>query len=184
MTATPINLESLRIRKGFATMIGAQHTASNNETPAAAALNDTTGRLCSVASDAPGGIPNEAWGMSAQLLTTLDLERVVELFAREINKHCRYDSFVYQHDVEGIVYHIGAPEVNVLTYRLILGDKELGCLDLTREHCFTTEEISWIENQICGFVYALRNAFLYRDAIESLFLGQLSIQPASLDHAA
>lgn len=112
-----------------------------------------------------GPIPVAAWEISALLLSTQDIERIVETIAREVATRLAYTSFVYQHDGQGVVYSLGAPARHSLTYRLKLGEDLLGELSITREKPFTNEDIRWLENQTGCLVYALHNALSCRQAL-------------------
>ena len=114
----------------------------------------------------PREIPYDAWELSARLLTTLDLEGMVDLFAHWLAKDLRYDSLVYGHDEQGLVFSIGAPARHSLHYRLVLGDRVLGELSLTRDTRFSHDDIRRFEGQVCGLAYALHNALRYRQATE------------------
>ncbi len=114
----------------------------------------------------PREIPHDAWELSARLLTTLDLEGMVDLFARWLVKDLRYNSLVYGHDEQGLVFSIGAPARHSLNYRLVLGGQVLGELSVTRDKRFSHDEIRRFEGQVCGLAYALHNALRYRRATE------------------
>jgi diguanylate cyclase (GGDEF)-like protein len=111
--------------------------------------------------------PGAAWQVSALLQATLDVEKIIELFARELGKNIPCDSFTYQHADKGLRYSIGVLADHSASYRLLLEERLLGEVSLTRAQCFSDAEIISIENLIGGLVYALRNALLYREAVES-----------------
>jgi diguanylate cyclase (GGDEF)-like protein len=129
--------------------------------------------------------PGAAWQVSALLQTTLDVEKVIELFARELGRNIPYDSFTYQHADKGLSYSIGAPARHSTVYRLLLEERLLGEVSLTRAQRFSDAEIISIENFIGGLVYALRNALLYREALESALRDPLTgvANRAALDAA-
>lgn len=122
-------------------------------------------RVFAVAGEAPERIPQEALPATARLLANLEVDRVIELFAREIDRHIGLDGLVYQRDENGFSCSIGAPAAHVLRYRLALGEDGLGEFTLTRRSRFTCEEIRRIENLVCGLVLALRNAWRYQEAL-------------------
>lgn len=122
-------------------------------------------RVFTVAGDVPDQIPDEALSATAQLLANLEVDRVIELFAREIDRHIGIDGLVYQRDEAGFTCSIGAPAPHALRYRLALGEHGLGEFTLTRRRRFTAEEIRRVENQVCGLILALRNAWLYQEAL-------------------
>jgi len=92
------------------------------------------------------------------LLTTRDVESLIEPFAHSANARLEPASFVYQHDARGVIYSVGAPAPHSLTYRLTLNGTALGELSLTRDTPFTEEEIKWLESQIYVLVSALHSA--------------------------
>jgi hypothetical protein len=122
-------------------------------------------RVYALTSDAPRRIPDEALPMTAQLLSNLEVDRVVELFAHALASRLGFDSFVYQHDESGFSYSSGLPARHALTYRLVLGEQRLGEFTVTRRSRFGSDEIRRVENQICGLVLALHNAWRYQDAL-------------------
>ncbi len=122
-------------------------------------------RVYALPGDAPRRIPDEALPMTAQLLSNLEVDRVVELFARALASRLGIDSFVYQHDESGFSYSSGWPARHALTYRLVLGEQRLGEFTVTRRRPFGSDEIRRVENQICGLVLALHNAWRYQEAL-------------------
>ncbi len=133
--------------------------------PPAALDDEAAVRVFSVAGNAPEQIPQEALAVTTQLLANLEVDRVIELFAREIDRHIGIDGLVYQRDENGFICSIGAPAPHALRYRLALGEHGLGEFTLTRRRRFTAEEIRRVENQVCGLILALRNAWLYQEAL-------------------
>lgn len=121
-------------------------------------------RVYSIPPEAGTRIPYDTWELSTHLLTTLELEHVVDLFAHWMARDLKQKSLVYRHDEHGVFFSVGAPSHHSIHYRLVLGEASLGELSLTREKRFSTEEIRWLERQICGLVYALRNALRFRQA--------------------
>lgn len=116
--------------------------------------------------EAGAQIPPVAWQTAARLLTTLDAEQVIDLFAHQLRRQLPYHSLLYQHDEQGIVYSDGVAARHVVSYRLFFGERGLGVLTLTRRRRFTGEELARLEAWICGLLYALRNALQYREAFE------------------
>lgn len=144
------------------------HPVSDNSGLAVADRQATPqARLFSLNGNAALQAPGAAWQVSALLQTTLDVDKVIELFARELGKLIPYDSFTYQHADKGLLFSLGAPARHSAGYRLLLEERLLGEISLTRAQRFSDAEIISIENLIGGLVYALRNALLYREAVDS-----------------
>jgi diguanylate cyclase (GGDEF)-like protein len=141
--------------------------ADSNADNAVAERAAGAARVLSVDGNAAVQLPAVAWQLSALLQTSLDVEKVVELFARELDRHVPHDSFTYQHADKGLGFSRGAPARHSLGYRLLLEDRPLGEIAVTRARRFGDAEITAIENLISGLLYALRNALLYQEALDS-----------------
>lgn len=115
-----------------------------------------------LSTDEVARIPYDAWNLSTRLLTTLDMDRILDVFATHVARELQYRNFVYRHDPRGIYFSIGTPGPNAVHYRLTLGGQALGTLSLTRDKSFSNEEIRRFEGHVCGLVYALRNALQCR----------------------
>ncbi len=124
-------------------------------------------RLLSLEGAAALSLPNEAWQMSALLQTSLETEKVIELFARELNRQVPFDSFAYQHQDKALSVTQGAPARHLASYRLLLENRLLGEITVTRAKRFSESEIRVVETLISGLLFALRNALLYREAVDS-----------------
>jgi diguanylate cyclase (GGDEF)-like protein len=109
----------------------------------------------------------EALALGARLHTTLDVERVLELFIGEFARQLRFDAFEYRLPAHGVEFLHGLPAAHRCGYRLLLNEEFLGEVTVSRSHPFAEHEISHIEVLLSGLLYALRNALLYRIALES-----------------
>ena len=109
----------------------------------------------------------KALRLSGILQTTLDINKLVEIFAHEVIKLIDYHSITYTLEELGIEHTIGKPAAQSCTYRLVVSGETLGELVITRRKKFTKAEATLIETLLCGLVYPLRNALLYKKAIEA-----------------
>lgn len=109
----------------------------------------------------------EALRLSGILQTTLDVEKLVEIFAHEIIKLISYDSISYTNPEHGIEHSIGQAATHSLTYRLVVSGESLGELVISRAKKFSKAEAALIESLLCGVVYPLRNALMYQKAVEA-----------------
>lgn len=105
--------------------------------------------------------------LSGILQTTLEIDKLIEIFAHEIIRLVDYQSICYTHQELGFEHLIGQPEAHACTYRLVVSGETLGELVITRKKKFTKAETALIETLLCGVVYPLRNALLYQKAIEA-----------------
>jgi diguanylate cyclase (GGDEF)-like protein len=137
----------------------------SNETLSAARA--AAPRLLSLEGAAALRLPEPAWQLSVLLQTTLDTEKVIALFARELARHVPHDSFSYQHPEMALSVVQGAPARNTASYRLLLEDRQLGEITITRGKRFSDAEVELVETLISGLLFALRNALMYREALDS-----------------
>jgi diguanylate cyclase (GGDEF)-like protein len=103
----------------------------------------------------------------SQLQTSLEAEKVVELFAEECLKIIPYDSICYKNPVEGISVKSGRRARHSCSYRLVAVDDALGRITLTRSTRFRDDELLELEDLLVTLVYPLRNAIMYRRALQS-----------------
>ena len=103
----------------------------------------------------------------SQLQTSLETEKVVELFAEECRKIIPYDNFWYKNPVEGVSIKSGRRAHQSCSYRLVVADEALGRITLTRDSKFRDDELTELENLLVVLVYPLRNAIMYRRALQS-----------------
>lgn len=105
--------------------------------------------------------------LSGILQTTLDVSQLIDIFAHEIIRLVDYQSISYTQDELGIKHSIGNSAAHSCTYRLVVSGETLGELVISRRKKFTKAETTLIETLLCGLVYPLRNALLYKKAIEA-----------------
>lgn len=119
----------------------------------------------------PIGPEQPAWSkgleISGVLQTTLDAERVVELFNQEVNALVAHDGLQYRHPERGLNLDFGTTARHRCSYRLVVGEQNMGELIFQRRKKFTAAETQIFEYLLCSLVYPLRNALLYRDALQS-----------------
>ncbi len=131
-------------------------------------------RLGSLALDMPAPEDSESQGelekalrLSGILQTTLDVTKIIELFAHEIAMLVNYQHISYSHKELGIAISYGTAAPHSCIYRLVVSGETLGELVLSRRKKFTLKETSFLETLLCGLVYPLRNALLYKKALEA-----------------
>ncbi len=103
----------------------------------------------------------------AQLQTTLDVEKLVRIFAAAIQPVIPHASLTYGNVIQGLEIGTGKPEQHSCTYRLALGNEALGHLILTRAAPFIREEMVLFENLMVTLAFPLRNALMYQRALQS-----------------
>ena len=135
-------------------------------------LRDQGNTLPSVGARSPAIGPDQAaWSkgleISGVLQTTLDAERVIALFSQEVTALVPHDGLHYRHTERGMNLEIGGTGRHLCSYRLVVGEQSMGELVFQRRRKFTMTETQLLEHLLCSLVYPLRNALLYRDALQS-----------------
>ncbi len=105
--------------------------------------------------------------LAKALHTTLDAETLVRLFARHAEEVVPHDGIRYHHPEAGIEVREGHPESHSCSYDLVLDDRGLGNVTFTRARPFSPEETSTLEDLLANLVHPLRNALLYREALDA-----------------
>ncbi len=111
-------------------------------------------------------ILDESLRITQALQTTLDMEELLEIFYKEIKKFISYTGLSYNNIPQGITHTIGKVATHTCTYHLVIAGEPLGELSFTRRKKFTDHETMVIEYLMCGLVYPLRNALMYKYALQ------------------
>ncbi len=109
----------------------------------------------------------KALRLSGILQTTLDVAKIIELFAHEIAQLVEYQHISYTHQELGLNLSYGKAASHSCTYRLVVSGETLGEIVFSRRKKFITKETAFLETLLCGLVYPLRNALLYQKALEA-----------------
>ena len=105
--------------------------------------------------------------LGLELQTSLDAERILNMFYRELQHLVAVDSLGYQHLSSDLRLDIGQPANHSATYRLSHESEYLGELTFRRRQRFSDQELAQLESLLASLMYPLRNALLYRVAIQS-----------------
>lgn len=105
--------------------------------------------------------------LSRRLQTTLDIRQIINIFVEEVRHLVNFDQFDYA--CESVGYYLSGEKrlAHSCNYRLKLDDEDLGEIHITRSKKFVEEELSIIERVMSSLVFPLRNALLYRQALEA-----------------
>lgn len=112
--------------------------------------------------------------LPAVLQTTLILEDLLPLFEQQLRQVMQFDSFHYQHMTLNCQIDSDTQRHHRCHYKLDMNGQYLGDLTLTRRHKFTEKQIALIEDLLCQLVYPLRNCLLYKQALNSALLDDLT----------
>jgi len=117
----------------------------------------------------PGNKP-EASGQSLQLSwvlqSTLELNKLLQLFDQELACVIAHDGFHYENKEDNLFISIGDKAPCRCSYQLLLQDKEIGVVNFYRASKFSDQEKTQLETMISALIYPLRNALLYNYAVE------------------
>ncbi|MBI3773925.1 MAG: GGDEF domain-containing protein [Gammaproteobacteria bacterium] len=116
----------------------------------------------------------KALRISGILQTSLEVKDVIEIFAHQISRLIKYDHLQYINADHNIDQLIGTPGSNAYTYRLVVSGQSLGEIIFSRGRKFSPKETNLVETLLCGLVYPLRNALLYRKALDTAYRDPLT----------
>lgn len=105
--------------------------------------------------------------LNTVLQTTLDIGGLIKLFADELIILLPFDGFTYRNNTHDIAIGFGKPARHKCSYRLIVGDENLGEVTLSRRRKFQDRETSTVEHLLVGLVCPLRNALTYLSAVRA-----------------
>lgn len=117
---------------------------------------------------------NSALQLANVLQSTLELSKLLELFDDELSALVSYDGMSYANKEENHSVTFGVEAPNRVSYRLVLIENDLGELNLFRNSKFDDDEVVLLENTIAALVYPLRNAILYKQAVEKAYRDPLT----------
>lgn len=100
------------------------------------------------------------------LQSTLDIERLLEIFARQTRSVVSCHGIVYRNTALDLRLQDGQERLHRCSYQLTQASENLGEVVFSRRKAFSVHEISRLEELLSTLVYPLRNALLYRSARE------------------
>lgn len=105
--------------------------------------------------------------LSMQLQTSLEPQRILGLFFREIQRLVPLDALSYQHKVSDLRLEFGLRGHHSISYSLSHEGEHLGELVFRRNQRFSEQEQGNLESLLSALLYPMRNALLYRAATQS-----------------
>lgn len=103
--------------------------------------------------------------ISQLLQTSLELEKILQLFFSETENHLAVNSLGYRNESWNTVLNYGQSAQHSCHYALHINGDNLGDLILTRNKRFTENDLSLVEAFISSLVCPIRNALLYKEAV-------------------
>lgn len=101
------------------------------------------------------------------LQTTLDIERMLEVFSEHLGMAVPHTAYVFLSEREGVQIKAGKRDRHECSYGLMLENENLGEWRMSRGRRFGEAELAKIEAFLCRLLFPLRNALLYRRALQA-----------------
>ena len=105
--------------------------------------------------------------LGLQLQTSLEPQRILGLFFREIQRLVPLDAMQYVHQASDLRLEFGHRGHHSVSYALSHEGEHLGELVFRRNQRFMEEELGQLESLLATLLYPMRNALLYRVATRS-----------------
>ncbi len=105
--------------------------------------------------------------LSLRLQTSLEAERILELFYSEVQRLVPLNALSYQLASCDLRLDLGERGNHSAGYRLNHDGEFLGELTFRRNQRFSEEELAQLESLLAGLLFPLRNALLYRAALQT-----------------
>ncbi len=105
--------------------------------------------------------------LNLQLQTSLDAERILQLFFGAVQRLVPLDALSYQQPVCELRLELGQPASHSAAYRLSHQGEYLGELVFRRRLRFSDDELGQLESLLASLLFPLRNALLYRAAVQN-----------------
>ncbi|MDP9688967.1 UNVERIFIED_ORG: diguanylate cyclase (GGDEF)-like protein [Pseudomonas mohnii] len=105
--------------------------------------------------------------LNLQLQTSLEPQRILGLFYREIQRLVPLDALMYQHKSSDLRLEFGQRGHHSISYSLSHEGEHLGELTFRRNQRFSEQEQANLESLLAALLYPMRNTLLYRAATQS-----------------
>ena len=105
--------------------------------------------------------------LNLQLQTSLEPQRILGLFYREIQRLVPLDALIYQHKSSDLRLEFGQRGHHSISYSLSHEGEHLGELIFRRNQRFSEQEQAHLESLLAALLYPMRNTLLYRAATQS-----------------
>ncbi|UTA46430.1 GGDEF domain-containing protein [Simiduia sp. 21SJ11W-1] len=101
------------------------------------------------------------------LQTTLDVQSLLDIFIKYLNRQLPIGGLSYRHPSRGIHLSLGQDNRHHCDYRLITPRDNLGEIRFNRAKRFSEAEMARIESLLGTLIYPLRNCLQYQDALKA-----------------
>lgn len=118
---------------------------------------------------APAEMAGAVLQLANDLQSSLEIDPLMAGLHEFLRPRLGHQGLSYEHVREQIRSAHGAAAAFQLSYEVVLLGESLGVLTLSRQTPFAEEELAPLEALLCALVYPLRNALLYRRALETAY---------------
>ncbi|MEZ1315629.1 GGDEF domain-containing protein [Pseudomonas fluorescens] len=115
----------------------------------------------------PASLAQVRQQLNQQLQTSLEPQRILETFFREIHRLVPLDALSYEHKACDLRLEFGLRGHHSVSYSLSHEGEHLGELLFRRNQRFSEQELGHLESLLSALLYPMRNALLYRAATQS-----------------
>ena len=103
--------------------------------------------------------------MAASLQTTLEIEKLLQLFLKELSPAIELDGLQYLNDHKTLQFLVGRKASHSCGYRLITAQDHLGEIVFYCSTRFSDRDLEGIEVMLSALICPLRNSLLYYEAL-------------------
>lgn len=111
--------------------------------------------------------------ISMLLQTSLDVERVLELFLEQVQTALPVDGIVFE-SLDATTHKHGRLSPHHAQYQLTVSDADIGALRFHRRRSFREQELEKLEHLLGVLVCPLRNALMYQAAVAAAYQDPLT----------
>jgi len=107
------------------------------------------------------------WELNRKLQTSLDINDILSIFFTGIQAEFHCAQLIYENQAADITLTLGDKSArHSCNYKIEIANESLGKLCFTRLQRFSETDLNYLEELLCLLVYPLRNALLYREALQ------------------
>jgi diguanylate cyclase (GGDEF)-like protein len=105
--------------------------------------------------------------LGLQLQTSLEAERLLSMFLQGVQRLIPIDGLIYEYADSDLRLELGEKALHSVSYNLSNDGEPLGLFTFERSKRFSEEEFAALESLMTCMLFPLRNALLYRAAMQS-----------------
>jgi diguanylate cyclase (GGDEF)-like protein len=117
----------------------------------------------------PSELAGAVLQLSNRLQSSLEVESVLESLDDALRPWFGHQQLSYEHGRDRIRLQHGSAVDGPVSYEIVLLGEDLGVVSVGRPEPFDEQELARLEALLCALVYPLRNALLYRRALETAY---------------